>query len=342
MRRLGDFIEISWDNETWSTPRRDLSFVAQRGTALVTAKQTASVLRAALIDVTQNLAERHPVQDLINLATAASQVSASKEDWQWLIHPQTARVIADSMRPLRDRLNSHTKKQSHGLYVPHTPETLVLRQARLFSAGEIEILLKAAQDVSREPTKPLVRNLIRPSEASTINPWKDGYERARDVRDALGWGDGPTPDLRKWMRSNNVGLKSQNLPAAIDLIARRTDNGRCSTVINPRAKSRLRREISHATALGHLLFDVTPVAVDGAWEHWPTAARARAFAVMLQLPDAGVRDVLGGAKSVDASDVKRVMDHFKTGPHATTYHLMNRGFIADEERRNDILQELVA
>lgn len=63
---------------------------------------------------------------------------------------------------------------------------------------------------------------------------------------------------------------------------------------------------------------------------------------MLLLPDDGVRDVLAGRTSIDASDVKRVMQRFNTGPYATTYHLKNRGFIADEERRSDILRELDA
>jgi hypothetical protein len=36
------------------------------------------------------------------------------------------------------------------------------------------------------------------------------------------------------------------------------------------------------------------------------------------------------------------MDRFGTAPYATTYHLKNRGFIADDERRADILRELAA
>src|SRR5262249_44005215 len=58
LRRLGDFVEVSWDNETWSTSRRGLSFVEQRGTELVSAARAASDLRAALMDVTHTLAER--------------------------------------------------------------------------------------------------------------------------------------------------------------------------------------------------------------------------------------------------------------------------------------------
>lgn len=342
IRRLGDFIEVSWDNEAWGAPRRDLSFVEQRGTELVSAARAASDLRAALIDVTQALADKHELPDLVALASAASATDGNLDDWRWLIHQETARVINDELAPLRDRLNQHTRTQRQGLYVPHTPETLVLRQARLVSANDVRSLLEAARIVPAEPMTDALRSLIHPAPASTIRPWAEGYERARDVRDALGWGDEPTPDLTSWLKANHVSVTPRSLSSTIDLIATRLEDNRGSTVINPQAQSALRREISLAAALGHILFDMTPVAVDGTWEHRPTAARARAFAAMLLLPDDGVRDVLAGRTSIDASDVKRVMQRFNTGPYATTYHLKNRGFIADEERRSDILRELDA
>jgi Zn-dependent peptidase ImmA (M78 family) len=144
------------------------------------------------------------------------------------------------------------------------------------------------------------------------------------------------------MKANNVNITMRALSSTVALIATRSEDNRGSMVINPQAQSPLRREIAQAAALGHILCDMTPVAVDGTWEHWPTAARARAFAAMLLLPDNGVRDVLAGRTSIDASDVRRVMDRFKTGPYATTYHLKNHGFIADEERRAEILRELAA
>lgn len=342
IRRLGDFIEVSWDNEAWGASRPDLSFIERRGTELVAAARVARDLRAAMVDVTQALAEQYKLPELVELASAASATSAGDDDWRWLVHHATARVINDELGPLRDRLNQHTRARRDGLYVPHAPETFVLRQARLVSASDLRALLEAAQIVPDEPMKEPIRSLIRPTPASTIRPWTEGYESARDVRDALGWGDKPTPDLHSWMKANNIHVALRGLSSTIDLIATRSDDYRGSTVINPQAKSQLRREIGHAAALGHILFDVIPVAVDGTWEHWPTAARARAFAAMLLLPDEGVRDVLAGRNSVDASDVKRVMQRFNTGPYATTYHLKNRGFIADEERRAEILRELVA
>ena len=343
MRRLGDFVEVSWDNETWSAPRAGLSFVEQRGTELVVASRAARALREALIDVTQALAERHPDATVLSdLAVAASATAIADDGWRWLIHSQTARVIAEELKPLRERLTKHAKARRCGLYLPHTSETLILRQARLVSATEVTALLKAAQVTSAEPMKAPVRDLIHPAPASVTRPWLEGYDKAADVREALGWGDDPIHDLHAWLTANNVNVTTRGLPSSLDLVAVRTEDHRGSAVVNSQAQSHFRREIGQETALGHLLFDVIPVAVDGTWEHWPSAARARAFAIMLMLPDDGVRDVLAGRTSVDASDVKRVMDRYNTGPHATTSHLMNRGFIANDERRLEILSELVA
>jgi len=330
------------DGERRQSESYTLSFVEQRGTELVAASLTAADLRSALFDVTQTLAERYALPILVELAAAACAVKVGDDDWRWLIHPQTARVIAEELVPLRDRLTDHVRAKRSGFYVPHARETLVLRQARLVSANEVRALLEAAQVIPSEPMKAPVRALIQPSSASATKPWAEGYDRARNVRDALEWGDDPVPDLRSWLRKNNVGVTSRSLPSSLDLIAMRTDDVQGSVVVNPRAQSHVRREIGEATALGHILFDTIPVVVDGTWEHWPSAARARAFAAMLLMPDEGVRDVLIGRATIDASDVRRVMDRFHTGPYATTYHLKNRGFIANDERRIEILRELVA
>ena len=154
-------------------------------------------------------------------------------------------------------------------------------------------------------------------------------------------GSDPVPELRQWLRDNRVVVGDTTLAASIALVAARSDNLAAFTTVNPRAKSRLRREIGHAAALGHILFDAPGVAVEGTWEHWPTAARARAFGVMILLPVDGVRDILRGKTAIDADDVTCVMRQFDTGPYATTFHLNNLGFI-DDERRTEILGELVA
>ncbi len=341
IRRLGDFLEVSWDNETWRPSRPDLRFVEQRGIEFVGARQAALDLQDALSDVTRKLANESQLPELVDLNVNAAAMVADDSDWQWLIHRQTAGIICGELPHLADLLRKHTQKQHVGIYVPHTPETLILRQAKLTSAKDVMALLNAAESFPEEAVTPAIRGLIRPSNASTTRPYLEGYERARVVRDALGWGDDPAPNLGTWMQSNNIAVQWRELPAAVDLLATRADNEYATAILNPRIGSRYRKEIAEATALGHLLFDEIPVAVDGTWEHWPTAARARAFAAMLMLPDTGIRAMLGHHGTIDTDTIRRIMDHFRTGAYATTYHLCNLKLMTDE-RRVDILRELAA
>jgi len=339
LRRLGDFLEVSWDNETWGTARPGLRFVEQRGTEIVCAASAAAALREALCDATGVLAAKHDLSGLAQLAETATTSLAREDDWQWLVHDQTARLISQSIPSLADKFRSHAKKASKGWYIPHTRETLALRQTRLLSQQEIESFLAVAVHGPQGPMSDALKSVRKPSPAPVVRPWREGYEHAAEVREAFQWGDGPVPELAGWLRSQGVVVRDVSLAATIDLVVTRSKDLAASTTVNPRAHSRLRREIGQAAALGHLLLDTASVAVDGAAEHWPTASRARAFGVMLLLPVDGLRDILSGKASIDSDDVERVMQKFGTGLYATTFHLKNLGFI-DDERRTEILHEL--
>jgi hypothetical protein len=141
------------------------------------------------------------------------------------------------------------------------------------------------------------------------------------------------------MEKNGFLLTTPSLAPGVALVAARHDEERAVAAVSGGA-SGLRREIGFASALGHLLMDVNPVSVDGDWEDWPTAARARAFAIMVLMPDQGLRETLPADTPIEPDDVRAVMKRFDTGPFATTFHLRNRGFI-NEERRAQLLAELV-
>ena len=250
-------------------------------------------------------------------------------------------MIQEHVSPLAMRLSEHTVANARGWYVPQTVETSALRQTRLSTGQEIDAFLAATSELPREPMGEALLALVKPSRAPSVRPWVEGYERAIDVREALGWGNEPAHELKKWLTDNHVSVNESVLASSIAIVSARSPALSARTTVNPNASSRLRREIGHAAALGHILFDESDVMVEGTWEHWPAAARARAFGVMFLLPIAGVRDVLLGKSSLTANDVQRVMQRFGAGPYATTYHLMNYGFM-DDERRTGILRELMA
>jgi hypothetical protein len=335
IRRLGDFVEVSWDNESWGPPRRDLTFVERRGRELVSARQFAATVSEALADAARVLKARAPDLDLRGFETGLVEASS---DWTWLVPVETGRAMA-KIASLANELARHTALRREGWFVPHSPETLALRQTHLGSPLAIEAFLTAIEPPS-EPLSQALRALIRPEPAPPVRPWAQGYAQAEQVRSAFQLGDEPLPDLTSWLRSHHVAIGTPRLDPSIAIVATRSSTlgGKC--LLNPDARSRLRREIGHAAALGHLLFDPSDAAVEGTWEYWPAAARARAFGAALLLPIAGVRDALG-REHIDAEAVHRVMQRFHVGPFATTYHLANHGFI-DEERRTDLLRELAA
>lgn len=340
MRRLGDFIEVSWDNDSWRPSRRGLDFVEKRGTEILGASSVAATMVDALRTVTQDVVAHYADQDsLAALAERAIAVVLHKSDWRLLVERHTAELCQIHMPDLRRRLEEHVLKQP-GLLVPHTPETLLLRQYRAITAADVQSLLQAAASPPPQLLAEDLKRFVRPVQASTTEPWLEGYEAALDFRESVGWGDNPAPNLADWLSSRNLEIRRLALPQGTALASVRTTDVRGIAALNTRATAGVRRDTALGAALGHILMDPSGAAVDGPWEHWPTAARARAFSVMLQLPKDGVRDALAG-KSVDASEVTRLMTRFGTGAHATTYHLRNLGYI-DDDGRVDILREIAA
>jgi len=332
-RRLAGHTEVSWDNATWSTSRKDLDFVERRGRELVPADRFASVLRGAVVEVLRALAERSGEGRLLELHRQAEALHAGEQDWKWLVHRPTAALIRGEMPQLASRLDSAARAQAAGLYVPHTAETQVLRLVRLERVADVEAVLQASQLLPDRPVEAALQALIRPRPAAIERPWEEGNEYAEVVREALGWGADPLPNLAQWMSAHGLAVPEQDLgvPSVVSVLAERTDDARALVHVNPRGASKMKRETGLATALGHILLDDVPVAMDGEWEHWPTSARARAFGVALTLPEDGVRDLLGAARAIGTDEVRALMHRFGSGAFATTYRLKNLGLISRDE-----------
>ncbi|MBI2376274.1 MAG: hypothetical protein HYV07_19930 [Deltaproteobacteria bacterium] len=340
-RRLGESIEVSWNNEAWSTSRPGLSYVERRGTELVSAREFSEAIVAATQDAARVAADHLKSPGTLALAARAQQLSLAPGDWKWLIHRETADVVAKQLEPLRSRLAEHQAAASTGIHIPHSNETLILRQTRLTSADEITALLDQANVHGANELHTELQRLTKPTRPRTSRPWVEGYEFALRLRDALGWGQlDPSPPTDRWMQARGFEVRSASLSPTIDVVALRKDKYALS-LLNPDSRSALRKETGLATTLGHVLMDELDVAIDGLWEHWPTAARARAFAVMLLIPEDGLRARLRALGSINAPAVASLMTHFRTGPHSTTNHLMNLGFIDSLERMR-LLSELSA
>lgn len=338
-RRLGHHLEVSWDNDSWGSSRPNLSFIEKRGTALLDARHASAVLQTAIRSVTKELAAANDGSLLVQLADDAASMSLSLGDWRWLIHDGTAQAIESAGNGFLADLEAQVAENHDGIFLPHTRLTSLLRQVATGSIDDVRALMSSAGDQPKQEMSELLVELVKPSPAPTVRPWVAGNERAEEVRETLGWGHEPVPDLPAWLVQHHVDVLKGNLPSSVDLFAMRTGDMRARTLVNPCGPSRIQREVGLATALGHILMDEDQLTLDGTDEHWPTAARARAFGVALLLPEEGVRAHLGGAKRVDVDDVKKLMSAFHTGPFATTFRLRNLGLLTDE-RRNQIAYAL--
>lgn len=340
-RRLGDMFEVSWDNETWSATQPGLVFVERRGSELVSARYVARILTDLCREATAELALRSPQPDLQERAVQAANLVACDRDWRWLVHPSTAGIVAEEFPELLAYLDDQTRIRKSRLFVPHCPETLVLRQVNLTSRQEIESLLQAIAGLSTQPMTPQIQKLVQLLPPNVAKPWEDGYEQALRIRDLLSWGDEPAPPLREWMKAGGIHISSQPLPESIDLIAARDETMAGNAILNGQGQ-RLGSESSSATALGHIICDEAGIFVESPSSHWLSSARAKAFAAMLLLPVDGVRKELEDLKHVSTSDIKRIMQRYGTTPYLTTFHLMNLGFISSDEERIRLVQDLAA
>ncbi len=333
-KRSAEQLEISWDNEAWPATRRDMYFVEKRGALLVGAVGFAKVVLETLIEVTRALSAKYDLPAFERLARRAGELKAVEQDWRWLIHRPTADVIRESMPLLCARLDASTRHALGGLHVPHTLETLVLRQIRAQDVKEVEAVLKAVAHVPGPPMSRVIQDLVRPHAAQSDRPWDEGNDYADQVREALGWGDRAIPELSSWLPAQGIAVPEEDfgLPSSIAVLARRTLEQHAMVHVNQHAHSQRKRETGLATALGHVLLDDVSVSIDGEWEHWPTSARARAFGVALMLPEEGVRSLLSSSRSIGVPEVRRVMTHYRSGPYATTYRLQNLGLISRDER----------
>lgn len=343
-RRLGDAIEVSWDNETWPSTRRDIQYLERVGVARVSVDDAEGVWLAFVENVSSQLAAAAAAPEVeMSAADGIPQgiVPPTSQSWRWLVPSNVSRWMErePDMTPLVDRLRASAAKAQ--LAIPHTTETLLLRDCGSASDADLKHLARLrTRDGALSATLEALRD---PRPASGHRPWLDGYDAALEVREALGWGDAPRPgEFAAWSVEHDVDLRVREHEGQIDaaLVAR----GGCRPLIDVNLAGRQSRRWSadfmSAATLGVLLLDAPQdrdyAFVFGPRTHWPTAARARAFAAMLLMPRDGIRkrfDV-GRCRSVDelAASVSSIMRDYGTSLIATTWHLNNLGFIDDEER----------
>lgn len=328
IRRLGDHVELSWDNEAHPPTRPHVRFIESRGAALVAADEVASVLRS-VVQVVSREVDGPGAQRLHG--PLANGVGPGADAWRWLIHPATRRLFDDRrLAAQRDELEGSVP--ATGALVPHTLTTALLRSVPAATVEQLEPFLRV-----RRPSGRLAQALVSARSAPAPNvkeAWAMGYERARRLRQDLGWGSDPAPKLEVAMSELGIDVEERELVSGVQCAVVGFGESRASAIISDGAG--MGRSMRLGTALGHVLFDVQADHPFGAassnWSHWPTNARAKAFGAMLLMPDAAVREMARHHGAVDASLVSAVMQRFGTGLAAATWHLYHLRLVSDEAR----------
>ncbi len=185
----------------------------------------------------------------------------------------------------------------------------------------------------------------RTGPAKEVDPYREGYAAARELRLSLGLPREPLVDLSRTIEDRLGILVSRFRFDSPEIRAAAARSGRVRLIaLNTQLQrvGSVRRALAHE--LGHHLLDLpTDGAVidsareaDGYTHEKPAAERrADAFALMFLAPDAGVAALLGPPQRTPDLDAARALAQevrrtFGLGFDASAYHLANLGYFADK------------
>ena len=341
IRRLGDFIEFSWDNETCPSPRADVRFTEGEGTTYVGAYLVAEALDGFAREVAQKIRRRCAADAQTEVwAELGNRPRTTADSWRLLVPPETARILEQDRRFSSLVRRFQQRAEESQLLVPHTIETLLLRDGAGISPQEVARVLDfASQEDEPGNASDWLEGMRNPRPAPRRKPWNDGYDAALEFREAAGWGNDPAPEnLFVWCQKEGVVAKNWVMGPHVDAMLVVGQKSRPRIGVNPqgRVSRGWRPRMMVAAGLGAFLLDSWPqrdfglVFSDSTF--WPSLARARAFAAMLLMPEDGVREAVRQDKQVGFKTVRTIMDRYGTSETATTWHLQNLGLISEEER----------
>jgi Zn-dependent peptidase ImmA (M78 family) len=325
IRRVENRVELSWDNERWPAARKDLRFVESRGSVTVEGSEVASVLARAA----------HALRE--QLPDAAQAIASSAPLWGWLVPHEVREEITSSPRshPLRDRLDEHCASAARDSFCPHSLETWLLRDF----VGDPRAASRVS-DTLRTPRGKIGHALSAartPSTPSAVEPWADGYEVALRFRDQMGWDEvSPPPSLATFATQSGVPVTRGVYVGGVADGALLCTSDDEAALLLPGQPWRASEQMAVAQGLGHLLLDAErgadSIHLDSPRSWWPALARARAFAAMLLMPDAGVREMVTAHGRVDAELVAHLCARYGVSATSATWHLRNLRIISDEAR----------
>lgn len=324
-RRVGAWLECSWDNTHFAPARRGLQFVDREGVEFVD-------LTAAARAVSDFLASL-PVEFRPRLSPKTA------EWWQYALPFHVLTALRQDQRTLDRLLARYTRSDLPFLPAAGAPLGVLSEIPPAVSTEAIQAIARLLlRDPGQRRERDELTRVRAPRPPTTIEPWLSGYDRALAVRDALGLGVSPIQDMPGVL--SRLGVATQNVEAEPHFEGARTLRANGQALIFTNVAGRLGQgPFALARELAHLVMDAAPEGelggVSSAWEPWVLSARAKAFAVMFLMPE----DALRGRQLRDLDDIglRRIAAEFHVSAPTAAWHLGNLRAISTE-RRDELLR----
>jgi Zn-dependent peptidase ImmA (M78 family) len=377
LRRLNDYVEVSWDDEPSAGTPSGFRFSLGQGSALLDPDDIAKVLYEIAVDAVGYLQEaiqnservnalKDKLQELVNPYQRENRI-------RWLAglpaHAETVdrfkSAATDQFRASWERVSSMLKRSWRGpaveaaLATEETPLVVVgssqaallfgsaaptVSEADVFTLAELLIKQYSNEDQNREIDK-LSKDVL-PDEGPLI--WEQGYDLAESLHDVLNLTDSWV-DVRSIIR--NFGIHQ---------LWRELDDTRvrgCS-IVGPQHKPTIvinrscrysgspagvRFTIAHE--LCHLLYDRSHgkklAITSGPWAPRSIEKRANAFAAMFLMPPHLVQQAIADSPDpiTELAGAKAVARKLHVSVVAAVEHLCNLTLMTEIER-DELLAQL--
>jgi hypothetical protein len=356
-RRWRDRIEFSWDDVPLAGDA-GLSFLAGVGTARLDPVDVAEPLLDAVTAIAEEFVRRAPsqrFQTLLNRIQAIELPERQSERLGWMVGLRSvAQSIQDSWREIEKafagvaepvRVAALGSSASSGVIVGSCQATLLFGAvAPDISSADVQRLagLLIEQYDPGSEVEELVA-LTRPSPVSPDAPaWQDGYLRAEEARDSLGFGPEEPVDMLELFKRLAIDSRHDELDDGnIRGVAIASPEHRPTVVINDRSpfsQSDKARRFTLAHELSHLLYDrghgQRLAVASGPWAPPEVEQRANAFAAYFLMPPDGIRSYAAKLTQPIQSRkaIEEVAAHFRVSYVAMVEHLYNIGLLSDAQR----------
>ncbi len=346
--RDDEMMVLQWDDGSHSGARLPLRFIAPSGAARLPWNVGLEVLEEFARQVAASIS---PVADMgYDWVSSANPITAGPRDDERALEMFVGRSLSQ-LRNLIDADGGDAVYDALGLGPGwHEPAESVSCQVLrdftptisadlLYSVLNLGAVKGAGDTNAWRDLRARVHEAVRPAKTDV----DAGYLAAAEVRRHFGHDGHPLTDLKAALFAP-LSISVQDVQVAgggndMAVAATKTDAPVIQLFQTPKNQSSWGRRFEQARALGHLLCD--PLRHDrvgagsGDFAQGMRRRRSGAFAAELLLPTSGVRAHLGDTRVEDA--FPGLLATYGIGARAAAYQMWNHGFIAGEERRDDLI-----